>query len=129
VTLSLISLPSLGVSSLDLGRTDLRCGPFYVAMPRVDEARRWSWLACPSCDVGAATQVTAGSRLLLRRNMDDPTLLPHALFGGGAALEQEGQRRKHFDGHVRECAYELLEILALGEIGLVEIEAAIHLQL
>src|SRR5262245_19118561 len=34
-------------------------GPFYVAMLRVDEARRWSRLAWASCDVGAATQATA----------------------------------------------------------------------
>src|SRR5215471_9636610 len=35
-------------------------GPFYVAMPSVDEARRGSRLACASCDMGVATQATAG---------------------------------------------------------------------
>ena len=127
MTLSRASLPSLGVSSLDLGRTGLRAAPFILRLLRL------MWLAqcfAPSKSWVLQPKARPAACLLLRRNMGHSGSLPRCpLFGGGAALEQEGKRREHLDGHVRERAHELLEILALGEIGLVQIEAAIHLQL
>ena len=46
------SLPSLGVSSLDLGRTDLRAAPFIFLRPALDFAAPFAWPDKPESDLG-----------------------------------------------------------------------------
>jgi hypothetical protein len=87
VTLSLASLPSLGVSSLDLGRTGLRAAPFiWRAGRRRGSAQVWrrESLERGRCNPSNNLLASYCGAIWGTRRYRAP------LFGGGAALEQEG---------------------------------------
>jgi hypothetical protein len=103
--MSLVSLPSLGVSSLDLGRTDLRAAPFISKAgvgrpPRKADGRS---------KVGERGMAQARLRIATQHNR----AASRSSLRCRPPLQQQRQRGEHLGGHVSERTRQLLEILAL----------------
>jgi hypothetical protein len=136
VTLSLASLPSLGVSSLDLGRTDLRAAPFISLIgmqvpPDMGVASASNEL--PVIVPDAPTHRDLADRqkphFVLQCSMARGRAVLAPSFRCSSLFEQQRQCREDFHSQICEGAYQLLEVLALGKTRLLEIEATVHLQL